>query len=450
MGIFLIVLSIILLVVLVFKNVPIFFAALISSVFCLLTAQLFTGGVSVIAGMTSTARLSDPSAATSFVFGLANYFGSNFWLFTLGAMFGKIYEVTGAANTIANIIVGKLGAKAAVPAILLVGFILTLGGVSVFVCFFALYPLMISLFKECDISRRLLPAFYFAGAGTATGWVPGSPALHNTIPADALGVSYSAALVPGWIAGILEMVLVFAWIYWCVARCKKKGEHFEASAADQKDLDRLASLGKLPGFIQSLIPMIILLVVLNFTKLGAPMSLFIGVVSALVIFFAFIEWKEIWNTLKTGLMGGVTALFNTASVVGFGAVVQNTPAFSTIINVLAGIAGSPVVVGSLATAIMAGACGSGTGGEGIALPIVKEYFVPQMSARQIQGFARICALSALTLDSLPHCGLVVTVIDYTGNTHRSSYIEAGVTNVVIPIITLIVFLFPLCGIFGYL
>ena len=211
MGIFLIVLSLILLVVLVFKNVPIFFASLISSIFCLVTAQLFTGGISVIAGMTSTARLADSTQASSFIFGLANYFGNYFWMFTLGAMFGKLYEVTGAANSIANLIVEKLGAKAAVPAIILVGFILTYGGVSVFVCFFALYPLMLSLFKEADISRRLIPAFYFAGAGTATGWLPGSPQLQNTIPGDALEVGYSAALIPGWIAGIFEMVLVFAY-----------------------------------------------------------------------------------------------------------------------------------------------------------------------------------------------------------------------------------------------
>lgn len=450
MGIFLIVLSLILLVVLVFKNVPIFFASLISSIFCLVTAQLFTGGISVIAGMTSTARLADSTQASSFIFGLANYFGNYFWMFTLGAMFGKLYEVTGAANSIANLIVEKLGAKAAVPAIILVGFILTYGGVSVFVCFFALYPLMLSLFKEADISRRLIPAFYFAGAGTATGWLPGSPQLQNTIPGDALEVGYSAALIPGWIAGIVEMVLVFAWIYWCVAHAKKKGEHFEVTEADQKEIDRLNALGKLPGFLQSILPMIVLLVVLNFTKLGAPVSLFIGVIAAIVIFFNFIEWSKFWDTLKGGLMGGVTSLFNTASVVGFGAVVQNTPAFGTIINVLTGISGSPVVVGSLATAVMAGVCGSGTGGEGIALPIVKEYFVPAMSAKQIQGFARICALSALTLDSLPHCGLVVTVIDYSGNNHKSSYMEAGVTNVVIPIITLIVVLFPLCAMFGYL
>ena len=138
MGIFFIILSLLLLVFLVFRGVPVFFSAVISGIFCLLTAQLFTGGTDILTGMTSVARLSDSSAPTSYVFGLANYFGTNFWVFVLGAMFGKLYEVTGAANAIANGIINKFGEKAVIPAILLAGAVLTYGGVSVFVCFFAL------------------------------------------------------------------------------------------------------------------------------------------------------------------------------------------------------------------------------------------------------------------------------------------------------------------------
>lgn len=447
MGIFLILLSLALLVFLVFRGIPVFFSAVLASIFCLLTAQVFTGGMSVITGMTSTAQLADSTAKASYITGLASYFGNYFWMFILGAVFGKLYEVTGAANAIANGIISKFGEKAVIPAILIAGFVLTYGGVSVFVCFFALYPLMLSMFEKADISRKLIPAFYFAGAGTASGWMPGSPQLQNTIPAEALGVPYNAALVPGMIAGIFEMVLVFAWIYWCVKRSKQKGEHFEMSEADKKEIEKVKGL-KLPGFLLSLVPMAILLVVLNFTSLGAPTSLFIGVLAALVCFMKQLDWKEIWPTLRSGLMGGVNSLFNTASVVGFGSVVQGTPAFATIIGGLTSINGNPLIVSTLAVAAMSGVCGSGTGGEGIALPIIKEYFVGSMSPAQIQGLARISGLASLTLDSLPHCGLVVTVIDYSGNTHKDSYIQAGVANVVIPIITLFV-LIPLCFMFGF-
>jgi len=447
MGIVLLLLSLAILVLLVFKGVPIFFSAVLSSLFCLITAQMFTGGIDVISGMVSTASLSDTSAAPSYVTGLAKYFGSYFWMFILGALFGKLYEVSGAAEAVANGIVNKLGERAIIPAIIIAGFLLTYGGVSVFVCFFALYPLMLSMLQRADISRTLIPALYFAGAGTASGWMPGSPQLQNTIPADALGVSYSVAFAPGMIAGIFEMALVFLWIFYCVRQSKAKGLHFEITASDKEAMARLDNQNT-TGFFLALIPMAVLLVVLNGTKLGAPTSLFIGVIAALLCFFRQLDWKNIWKILQQGLLGGVGSLFNTAAVVGFGAVVQGTPAFGQIIDMLLGISGNPLIVSVISVAIMAGVCGSGTGGEGIALPIIKEYFLEGMTAVQVEGLARCCGLSALTLDSLPHCGLVVTVIDYSGNTHRSSYWQAGVVNVIIPIISLLLLL-VLCNIFGY-
>ncbi len=69
MGIFLILLSLALLVFLVFRGIPVFFSAVLASIFCLLTAQVFTGGMSVITGMTSTAELADSTAKASYITG---------------------------------------------------------------------------------------------------------------------------------------------------------------------------------------------------------------------------------------------------------------------------------------------------------------------------------------------------------------------------------------------
>ena len=102
MDIIFLALSLVLLVVLVFRGVPIFFSAIIASLFCLITAQLFTGGGSFIDGMVSTAALSDSTAAPSYITGLASYFGNYFWMFILGALFGKLYEISGAAESVAN------------------------------------------------------------------------------------------------------------------------------------------------------------------------------------------------------------------------------------------------------------------------------------------------------------------------------------------------------------
>lgn len=452
MGIFLILLSIALVIFLVFKGVPVFYSAVIAAFFCLLTAALCTGAAAdgsvfdyVVSFMTSTARLGDPTAHNSYVFGLGNYFTSNFCIFVIGAIFGKLFDNSGAADCIANAIVGKLGSKAVIPAILLVGWVLTFGGVSVFVAFFAMYPLMLALFKEADIPRRLLPLYYFAGAGTSSGWIPGSPQAHNLLPSTALGVSTSAWFLPGLVFAIFESALVVAFVFWYTNRCQKNGEHFEMTEADKKVLDERAAKGGTGISVAlSVIPMVVLILVLNFTKVGVPVSLTIGVLAAVACFFKFIPKGQFWKTMNDGSIGGVNSLFNTAAIVGFGAVVQAVPAYATLCGILVNAFANPYVASVVTVGGLAGVTGSGTGGIGLAMPVVIENFLGGKTAEgvivnsagyNLEALSRCTSLAALTLDSLPHCGLVVSVISYTGNTHKSSYLPCSAVFVVAPVIT---------------
>ena len=142
MGILFVLISLGLLIFFCFRGVPIFFAALISGIFLLITA-----GLNPIEQMTTT-----------YVNGLAGYFGQFFFIFVLGSLFGKLTDISGAADAIAQAIIDKLGDKFIIPSLMVAGAVLAYGGVSVFVCMFTLYPLMVSLFKRGDISRTLIPA----------------------------------------------------------------------------------------------------------------------------------------------------------------------------------------------------------------------------------------------------------------------------------------------------
>ena len=95
--------------------------------------------------------------------------------------------------------------------------------------------------------------------------------------------------------------------------------------------------------------------------------------------------------------------------------------------------------------MLAGVCGSGSGGLGIALPIIKDYFVPM--GVNVEALHRVSALASLGLDSLPHNGLVVSVLNVTENNHKQSYFPIFVTTCVIPLLTL-VFLIALFYAFG--
>ena len=389
MEILFVILSLVLLIFLCFKGIPIFFSAMISGIFLLLTA-----GMNPVEQMTTT-----------YVNGLAGYFGKFFFIFVLGSLFGKLTDISGAADAIAKTIIDKLGDKFIIPSIVIAGAVLTYGGVSVFVCMFTLYPLMVSLFKRGDISRTLIPAVYFAGAGTFTGMMPGSPQIQNLMPGQILGTPATAAMLPGMLAAAFEAVLVFVFIIWYTNRSKKKGMHFEMTEKDRAMLELKASK-ELPGFI---------------------------------------PWKDIWKHLSDGTKDGTGSLFNTSAVVGFGSLVQVTPAFATLISSVTNIGGSPLIASGLAVTMLAGVCGSGSGGLGIALPIIKDYFVPM--GVNVEALHRVSALASLGLDSLPHNGLVVSVLNVTENNHNQSYFPIFVTTCVIPLLTL-VFLIALFYAFG--
>lgn len=399
------------------KGVPIFVAAFLSGLIVLVTAGL------------------DPVQAMmgSYASGLGKYFGDFFFIFVLGSIFGKLTDISGAADSIAKAIIEKFGDKYIVPAIVMACAILTYGGVSVFVALFTVYPMMLSLFKKANLPRYLIPAVYFAGAGTFSCMLPGSPQIQNLIPMKFLGTTADAALSQGLIAGAFEAVLVFTYLAWLLNRVRKSGEGATEHADDAKFAERANAAQ--PHWLLALAPMLVLLISLNLFKLPAPLALFVGILSAFVCYVKYIDWKSIWKNLGAGTSEGTSALFNTSAVVGFGYLVQLTPAFKAAITLVTSLGGNPLISAAVAVTALAGICGSGSGALGIAMPILAEYYLPLgVSAEALH---RVATLACLGLDSLPHNGLVVTVLVLTGLTHKQAYLPVGVLTVAIPLITLV-------------
>ena len=119
-------------------------------------------------------------------------------VFLLGAIFGKLIELSGYARSITETIIRRLGSDHAILAIVLVGAILTYGGVSLFVVVFALYPFAADVFKAADIPKRLIPGAIALGAFTFTmDSFPGTPQIQNIIPTTFFGTDAWAAPVLG-------------------------------------------------------------------------------------------------------------------------------------------------------------------------------------------------------------------------------------------------------------
>ena len=99
-----------------------------------------------------------PAAFTSlFMEKMVGFAKLYFPVFLLGAVFGKVIELSGFAKSIVYTIIRLVGKEQAIMAIVLVCAVLTYGGVSLFVVVFAAYPFAAELFRAGNIPKRLIP-----------------------------------------------------------------------------------------------------------------------------------------------------------------------------------------------------------------------------------------------------------------------------------------------------
>ncbi|AMJ41205.1 GntP family permease [Anaerotignum propionicum] len=411
------------------------------------TFSLFEGGeVHLLATYTET-----------FMSNAANYVKNYYPVFLLGALFGKVMDDTGTANSIAMFIAKKVGKGKEIWAIVIAGGIIVYGGVSMFVAAFALYPIGAALFREANIPKRLLPATI--GMCTLTfsmSALPGSPQIQNAIPMKYLGTDLFAAPVLGIIAALIMFFGGTLWIISRAIKAKKAGEGY--GNHPNENLNTVDS-NDLPSFGTAIIPILIVLVGnfvlskivfpgMDFTylqdKYNIAPSAVLGnwsLILSLIVAIAFAISlnvkrfkKGIMSTLKEGVQGSFLAIMNTASEVGYGNVIKTLAAFGIVGGALMGISSNPLVTTAISSSVLAGITGSASGGVSIALEAFGQTFMDQAMARgiDIQVLHRVAAVACGGLDSLPHNGAVITLLGITGMTHKESYAHLGMVTVVIP------------------
>ena len=111
------------------------------------------------------------------------FFKMYFPIFLLGAIFGKVIELSGFAKSICVALFNLLGEKRAIVCIVAIAAILSYGGVSAFVVVFAVYPFASELFRLGRIPKRLIPGvIWFGGVTFTMDCLPGTPQIQNIIP----------------------------------------------------------------------------------------------------------------------------------------------------------------------------------------------------------------------------------------------------------------------------
>ncbi|MDO5627966.1 MAG: GntP family permease [Mobilicoccus sp.] len=170
-----------------------------------------------------------------------------------------------------------------------------------------------------------------------------------------------------------------------------------------------------------------------------------GIIVALIVailFMLVVHYKRYADTKKSmneGTMGSLLPIFNTASEVGYGAVIAALPAFLIIRDGVLGISENPLISTSVAVNVLAGITGSASGGMSIALEALGADLAAQAQAQGIamELMHRVTALSSGGMDALPHNGAVITLLAVCGLTHRQSYSDIGMVAVVIPVASII-------------
>lgn len=382
----------------------------------------------ILAAVTGGADLLT-SYTVTYMSGVANYVSSYFPLFLLGAIFGELMKESGAAASLARTVMRKLGAKHAILACMLATMALVYGGVSTFCVIFALYPFMFFCFKEADIPLRMMPGVIFGGIIVTQATLPGCLQIQNIIPCTMLGVPLQAAPIMGATAFILMAVAAIIYLNWETRRLQKKGLHFEDERNEAAKFNEDADL---PNVVLSILPIVTVVVLLNVFNVPAVGALVGGVVLTIVLFFNRIR-ENMLPTINTACSNSMPAILNTACAVGFGSVIQTLSGFDSIVGTIESLAGgNPFVFAFIAINILAGVTGSASGGTTIALNAVGERLLA--TGVSPAALARVCAVSSCGLDSLPHNGAVITIINYCGQDHKKSYLPIFVVSVILPIV----------------
>ncbi|WP_043932936.1 GntP family permease [Bacillus sp. EB01] len=368
--------------------------------------------------------------------GLVGFVKSWFPIFLLGAIFGKLMEETGAARSVAKKITELIGKKRALLGVLIAAAVLTYGGVSLFVVVFAIYPIALELFREANISRKLLVPTFALGAFTFTMTsVPGTPQIQNLIPMDYFNTTPMAGPVIGIVTTLIMAVGGYLFLAYSQRKLTASGDVFTEPAKGPTSSEK--DENDVPNWILSIIPLIVVVILLNVVKIEALYALIIGVLSIMILNLK--DRKKFVHSINEGGKGSVMAILNTSAAVGFGAVIAVVPAFDDITTWLFNLSDNPLVAESLAVQIMAMITGSASGGMGIALSTLGESFaqLSQTTGISPEVFHRMAAVAS-GASILPNNGALLTLLAVTGLTHRETYKYVFIVALLIPTIAMIV------------
>ncbi len=402
--------------------------------------------------------LTDPSLVAPMFTGLfmdkmVGFVKLYFPVFLLGAIFGKVIELSGFSKSIVSSVINLVGRERAMLSIVAVCGLLTYFGVSLFVVVFAVYPFAAELFRQSDIPKRLIPGTIALGAFTFTmDSLPGTPQIQNIIPTTFFKTNIYAAPVLGTVGALFIIVIGLTYLEWRRRQAAAAGEGYGSDLVNEPEPFEHSKLANpfvaiLPlllvgvtnwvftrtipefyGKAHSFIPAVVgkaAPVVQEVSKISAIWAvegaLLVGILTVF-LFSGKTVIAKFAEGSKSAIAGALLASMNTASEYGFGAVIAALPGFLVVAEGLKAIP-NPLINEAITVTSLAGITGSASGGMSIALAAMADSFIANAQAAGIplEVFHRVASMASGGMDTLPHNGAVITLLAVTGLTHKVAY-----------------------------
>ena len=390
----------------------------------------------------SAVLLTDPSLvppmfSSVFMEKMVGFVKNYFPVFMLGAVFGKVIELSGFSKSIVSAVIGMLGRERAILSIVVVCAILTYGGVSLFVVVFAVYPFAAEMFRQSDIPKRLIPATIALGAFSFTmDALPGTPQIQNIIPTTFFKTTTWAAPWLGLIGAAFVLILGVAYIQNRRRAPQARGEGYGTDLRNEPEpfeneklpnpwiaLSPLVIVGAANFLLTQIIPRaygptheMALLggkpIVTQISGVAAIWAVEGALLLGILTVFAF-AWRPVLAKFadgsKAAVAGALLASMNTASEYGFGGVIALLPGFVLVSDALKAIP-DPLINEAISVTVLAGITGSASGGMSIALAAMADTFIAAAEAARIplEVLHRVAAMASGGMDTLPHNGAVIT------------------------------------------
>jgi H+/gluconate symporter-like permease len=439
---------------------------------------LFAPICALLAVLATDPSLVLPMFSSVFMRKMVGFIELYFPVFLLGAVFGKVIELSGFSKSIVSAVIGLVGRQRAMLSIVLVCAVLTYGGVSLFVVVFAVYPFAAEMFRQSNIPKRLIPGTIALGAFTFTmDSLPGSPQIQNIIPTTFFKTDTWAAPWLGLVGSIFILGTGLAYLGWRQRRAAAAGEGYGTNLVNEPEPFRQE---KLPNAWIALAPLVVVGVMnkvftvliprfygtthtTDLPGLAKPITtqvssvvavwavegaLVLGILSVVVLAFGAIR-ERFAEGSKTAIAGSLLAAMNTASEYGFGGVVAALPGFLVVADALEAIPGV-LFNQAITVTVLAGITGSASGGLSIALATMADTFIAAANAANIplEVLHRVASMASGGMDTLPHNGAVITLLAVTGLTHKSSYGDIfAITMIKTAAVFVVIAMYYLTGIY---